>query len=532
MKQILVENIIIGVREAHDSDLKLLIREKIRKKIHPAEHVFISIHRKSLDARRKANIHYVIKALVEVDNAFPVDRYTDTREHEPFRYGNLERGSEPLPARPIVVGSGPCGLFCAYLLSLYGYRPVILERGKPVEERHKAVSRLWREGILHPETNVQFGEGGAGAYSDGKLITRINDRRSLFVLETFHRFGAGEAILYDARPHIGTDRLASIVKNLRQAILSNGGEFFFDACVDSLDIRQGRIRGVGIRGGGEMEANVLVLATGHSARDTYGMLHKMEFSLRQKPFSAGVRIEHPQEAVDESQYGKSGKYISEKAEYGIWAKIGSRTAYSFCMCPGGQVINASSEPGCLTVNGMSNEARSLCNANSAWVVSVFPSDFSSSHPLSGIDFQREMEKKAFEAGGGGYGAPVQRMEDFLMGRTCGETGSVRPSFTGETRRHDLNLVLPGFIASTLKASVRALGGKMQCFPMGDAILTGCETRTSSPVRVVRDEQMMAEGIDGVYPAGEGAGYAGGITSAAVDGMRVAEKIIGKYCGGG
>lgn len=522
--------ILSNIRASLEDNIEALKHIAAKKlKLNEKEFKNFKIVKESVDARRKPNISLVYSVLVQVENLVKLPADGDIRIVEDVKEERLIPGSVKLNERPVVVGTGPAGMFAGLVLAQYGYRPLILERGDRVENRTQIVRRYWEKGELDPETNVQFGEGGAGTFSDGKLTTRINDRRCEKVLEEFYKSGAPREILYKARPHIGSDVLEQVVVNMRRRIEQYGGEVRFNSKLTSLKIKENRITGIIVNGSEEMTADVVILAIGHSARDTYQELLANGVNFIQKPFSIGVRIEHPQELINKSQYGKAaGHPALGAADYQLFYKTGERTVYSFCMCPGGIVVASASEPGMVVTNGMSEFARDKENANSALVVSVGPGDLGASHPLAGVEFQRRWERLAFEVGGRDNSAPVQRLEDFIEGRNSGSLGSVRPSYTGKVRVADINLCLPAFITGPMKESIGYFDRKLKGFGLKDAVLTGVETRTSSPVRMPRGDTMEAEGIKGLYPAGEGAGYAGGIVSAAVDGVRVAERVIKTY----
>ncbi|MBQ9959518.1 MAG: NAD(P)/FAD-dependent oxidoreductase [Oscillospiraceae bacterium] len=438
-----------------------------------------------------------------------------------------ETGSEHLPHRPIVVGSGPAGLFAAYLLSQYGYRPILLERGADVDSRVQAVESFFAGGELDRATNIQFGEGGAGTFSDGKLTTRIGDELCEFVLNTFVKFGAPEDILYKAKPHIGTDMLRGVVKRMREAIEENGGEVRFLSRVDDIHAENGRLAAV-LCADEALPCEVAVLACGHSARDTFLMLADKGLTLTAKPFSVGLRIEHLQSDVDRSLYGKlAGDPRLPKGEYNLSAQVGGRGVYTFCMCPGGQVVAAASEAGGTVTNGMSCYARDGENANSAVCVSVDGKDFGR-NPYRALEFQRSLERAAFAAAGGDFAAPANDVASFMAGKRTLNIGRVKPSYPRELRGFDMEKVLGSEICRALRGGLAAFSQKMRCFGDGEAILTGVETRTSSPLRIARGEDRQAIGMQGLYPCGEGAGYAGGIMSAAVDGLRTASAIIERY----
>ncbi len=436
--------------------------------------------------------------------------------------------------RPVVIGMGPAGLFAGLLLAQMGFRPLILERGKAVRERTKDTWGLWRHGVLNPESNVQFGEGGAGTFSDGKLYSQIKDPRHLGrkVLTEFVKAGAPEEILYLSHPHIGTFRLVGMVEKMRETIQSLGGEIRFESRVDDIELENGKVNGVVLSNGERLTTNHLVLAVGHSARDTFEMLHRRGVYLEAKPFSIGFRIEHPQSLIDRARYGGSaGNPHLGAADYKLvhHAKNG-RSVYSFCMCPGGTVVAATSEPGRVVTNGMSQYSRNERNANAAIVVGVTPEDFpvnpdDPGSPLAGMEFQRRLESRAFELGGGNYQAPGQLVGDFLLGRPSRNFGAVQPSYTPGVHLTDLSTALPDYAIAAIREALPAFAKQIKGFDMPDAVLTGVETRTSSPIRIKRnDEDLQSINTRGLYPAGEGAGYAGGILSAAVDGVKVAEAV--------
>lgn len=439
----------------------------------------------------------------------------------------------PRPALPpVVVGMGPCGLFCALLLARAGWNPIVLERGKAAGPRARDVTGFWRRGAeLNPDSNVQFGEGGAGTFSDGKLYTRIRDRegRIPWILRELVRAGAPPEILVNARPHIGTDRLITVVRSIRQEILTLGGTVRFESPVeDLLQDPDGRVRGVRLRGGEEIPASAVVLAPGHSARTVFEMLHRRAIALEAKPISIGVRIEHPQTMIDRMLYGKwAGHAKLGSAPYRfVHHTRDGRTAYSFCMCPGGLVVGAASEPGGVVTNGMSSYARAEANANAGFMVDVSPEQYGGENPLAGVAFQRHWEQRAFAAGGGGFRAPIQTVEGFLNGTVSAVPGSVLPSYLPGTTPADLRECLPADVAQILAHAIPAIDRRLPGFAMPHAILTGVETRSSSPVRILRDpDTLESVTAPGLFPAGEGAGYAGGILSAAVDGMRVAARLL-------
>ena len=440
--------------------------------------------------------------------------------------------------RPLVVGVGPCGLFAGLVLAEMGFRPIILERGKEVRERTVDTFGFWRQGILDPESNVQFGEGGAGTFSDGKLYSQIKDPGHLGrkVLTEFVEAGAPPEILYVNKPHIGTFRLVKMVETMRAKIESLGGEIRFRARVEDLLLEDGKIRGVVLADGQHLAADHVILAVGHSARDTFERLHRQGVYIEAKPFSIGFRIEHPQSLIDRCRFGdQAGNPLLGAADYKLVHHCGNgRSVYSFCMCPGGTVVAAASEPGRVVTNGMSQYSRDERNANSGIVVGITPEDYPGG-PLAGIDFQRRLEERAFALGGGTYEAPAQLVGDFLAGRPSTKLGSVLPSYKPGVRLGDLSTSLPDYAIAAIREALPVFDKKIRGFAMNDALLTGVETRTSSPIRIQRNDGFESLHTKGLYPAGEGAGYAGGILSAAVDGIRVAEAVawsLVKEHGGG
>jgi uncharacterized protein len=522
--------IINNLKLSLDEPIEVL-KDNCAKKINVEKHEIKSfrIIKESVDARKKTNIQFVYSVIFEVDGNPRINLNNDVKILETKKPEALVPGNVKLTKRPVIIGTGPAGIFAGLILAQNGFKPLIFERGECVEKRTDIVNEYWKTGKLNSEINVQFGEGGAGTFSDGKLTTRINDRRSDIVLEELHRFGAGEEILYKAKPHIGTDVLKNVVVNMRKEIVNLGGEVIFNSKLTSVLSKDGKIFGILINGNQEIITDTIILAIGHSARDTYKSLFDGGVSLVPKPFSVGVRIEHSQKLINTAQYGKAAEHPRlGGADYQLFHKTGARTVYSFCMCPGGTVVASASEEDSIVTNGMSEFARDKENANSALVVSVDPKDFESTHPLSGIEFQRKWERLAFEIGGHDHSAPIQRLGDFIEGRATRKLGVVRPSYTGSTKISDLNLCLPTFITDSMKEAIKPFDNKLKGFGMADALLTGVETRTSSPLRILRNDSLEAIGFKGLYPAGEGAGYAGGIVSAAVDGIRIAEQIIKTY----
>ena len=495
------------------------------------------VARRAHDARRKSAILmvYSVDAQVE-DEAEVLARLAGdpgVRLAPDTDYRFVTRAAQPPTLRPLVIGSGPCGLFAGLILAQMGFTPIILDRGKVVRERTKDTWGLWRRGVLNPESNVQFGEGGAGTFSDGKLYSQIKDPRHLGrkVLTEFVKAGAPPEILTEAHPHIGTFRLVGMLERLRATIEALGGEYRFECRVDDLDIAAQangarRVRGVILQTGEHIAADHVVLAVGHSARDTFAMLLERGVSIAAKPFSIGFRIEHPQGLIDRVRFGPcAGHPDLGAADYSLAHHAANgRTAYSFCMCPGGTVVAAASEPGGVVTNGMSQYSRKERNANAGIVVGITPEADYPGHPLAGVDLQRRLEQAAFTAGGGGYSAPGQRIGDFLAGRPSDHFGEVIPSYRPKVTPTDLSSCLPEFAITAIREALPAFGRQIPGYDHPDAVLTGVETRTSSPVRIGRGEDFQSLNTRGLYPAGEGAGYAGGILSAAVDGIKAAEAV--------
>ncbi|MGE5398622.1 MAG: NAD(P)/FAD-dependent oxidoreductase [Chitinophagales bacterium] len=491
----------------------------------------LEIVRKSLDARR-TTVHFVYT--VDVDLLPKVKLPREVLDSPEISIVQARPpvapvpGETRLPSPPVIIGAGPAGLFCGLLLARHGYKPVIIERGRDVDRRIKDVELFWEQGILDPESNVQFGEGGAGTFSDGKLTTRIDDDRVDLVLKTMVEFGAPPEIIYEKRPHVGTDRLREIIKKIRGEILSHGGKIYFQARATDFLFEDDRMKGLVINDQLKIDSPVAVLATGNSARDVYRALNHWGVPLVVKGFAVGVRIEHPQALIDQIQYGDyAGHPKLPPADYQITYQDleTGRALYTFCMCPGGQIIAGASEEGRVVTNGMSLYARDSGQANSALVVTVSPENLEEDNPLAGVEFQEMLEARAYQAGGGGFKAPVQRVQDFLTRQASVEAeSSYRPGNTPA----NLWEVLPPQICGVIARGLRKINQKMPGFVSPEAVLVGVETRTSSPIRVVRGPERVSTKIDGLYPCGEGAGYAGGIVSAAVDGLKVAESIIARY----
>lgn len=552
----LQKDAVLTAKQHGTEGLKKLLRGKIAKSFRIPEQEIrnLIIRRESVDARKKPEICFIYSVEFETDTK-KVPRNSGGMQlsmTEPTEYHFPKSGEGYLKHPIVIVGMGPAGLFCGYFLAKQGYRPLILERGKCVEERQADVERFWETGVLDTGSNVQFGEGGAGTFSDGKLNTLVKDKygRNQAVLQAFVECGAGEEILYEAKPHIGTDVLCKVVKNMREEILQRGGEVRFQSQVTELQVQDGKVCSVIVNGQEKLPCEQVVLAVGHSARDTFQMLYEKQIPMEAKAFAVGLRVEHLQSMINVDQYGEEISGLGA-ATYKVTAQADNgRGVYSFCMCPGGYVVNASSEAERVAVNGMSYSGRNGRNANSAIIVSVTPEDFGSDHPLAGVEFQRGLERKAYELAGGRI--PMQRYGVFracveqkltqtelcqCSGKTVDiDTGmfsedntecSVFPEHKGQSAWGDVSRILPAECNEAFVQGMEQFGRKIKGFDRGDTILSGVESRTSSPLRITRDETLQSA-VRGLYPCGEGAGYAGGITSAAMDGLRVAEQIAANY----
>lgn len=521
------------------SHTKEELEQKLLKelKLSPEKLISYELRKQSIDARKKP-IQYVYTIDVQVkeeDRVLKRARNSKASRAEVHTYQLPKPGSRPLNHRPVIIGSGPAGLFCGLMLAKAGYCPVILERGKPAQERKNSVELFWNTGQLDVRSNVQFGEGGAGTFSDGKLNTLVKDTkgRNRLVLEAFVEAGAPEEILWQNKPHLGTDVLIGIVENIRCQIEALGGQVCFESQMTDLTLKEGRIQRIQVvegQGGKErtyeLETDILILAPGHSARDTFLMLKEKGIPMEAKAFAVGVRVEHPQEMINLSQYGAEYPKELSAASYKLTRKVSDgRGVYSFCMCPGGYVVNASSEERALAVNGMSYQARDGHNANSAIVVTVGPKDFKGTDVLSGMEFQRRLEQAAYRAGEGKV--PVQLFGDYQKGVVSHSLGNVEPAIKGAWTFGDVRSIFPEELAAVLEEGILGCEQILAGFARGDALLSGVESRTSSPVKIPRNQEMESA-IGGLYPCGEGAGYAGGITSAAMDGVKTAEAVIAKY----
>ncbi len=528
MAKIIIENIIVPYnREMSSSDVDRIAVERADKKIFKMtgeKCTLLRIHKKSIDARRKSEIKFVYSVYAEI--SAKKERLTSIRTQGVKLYENevfeFTEGNKRLNQRPVIVGFGPAGIFCALALAENGYKPIVYERGGSIRDRISDVEHFYKSGKLNRESNIQFGAGGAGSFSDGKLTTRINDSLCSYVLSRLVDFGAPEDIMWKAKPHIGSDILRDVVENADRVITSAGGSIHYNSKVSILK------NGISVNGDTE-DYGVLVLALGHSARDTYAELMNKGFLIEPKPFSAGVRIEHLQSELDRAMFGDlAGDETLGRAEYNLSYREGKRGVYSFCMCPGGEVMAAASEEGGVVTNGMSMRSRDGVNSNAAIAVSVLPEDFGST-PTGAIEFQRELERKAFVAGNCDYSAPCQTLGSFYNRTSTNECAEITPTYmNGKVKMCDMHNVLPYFITDMLKVGISDFGRKIKGFDKNTVPITGVETRTSAPVRIMRNDKYCAVGHDRIYPCGEGAGYAGGIMSAAIDGLRIAKAIMEEY----
>lgn len=513
-----------------DDDIKRAVAKELRVDSNVVKN--ISLYRRSIDARRKNDVHYI--ATVDIHLNCDESKTLSKAKCKNAVISNEYRYDIPytrdLISRPVVVGFGPAGMFCALILAQAGQCPIVIERGEDVDARTKKVEALFNNRILDTESNVQFGEGGAGTFSDGKLNTGTKDTRSRHVLNEFVRHGAPKEILYNAKPHIGTDKLKKTVKNIREEIISLGGQVKFSTKLCGINHKEGKVASITVECDNQksiIECDFVVLAIGHSARDTFEMLKNEGFAMAQKPFAIGARIEHLRTDIDKAQYGEiADKSVLGAADYKMNIRSqNGRGVFTFCMCPGGVVVPAQSEWDTVVTNGMSYFNRDGINSNAALLVNVTPDDYGSDDVLAGVDFQRKIERSAFNAGGGDYSAPVQRVGDFLKNIKSDRFGEVTPTYKSGYKFAKLNDILPSYITDSMREGIIAMDRKLHGFAHPDAILTGAETRSSSPVRILRNDNLQSITIQGIYPCGEGAGYAGGIISAAVDGIRCAEQIL-------
>lgn len=522
-----VRQIKIEIEKDNHDELKRKISKKLKIKIDDI--IDFKISKKSIDARDKNNVHFVYEVILEIknkDNFFKKSKSKDISKYEEIKYKTPRMGEQVLRNRPVIVGSGPSGLFAALILAEAGYKPLIIERGESVEKRVTTVEEFWNSGKLNPNSNVCFGEGGAGTFSDGKLNTLTKDScgRMPKVFNTFVEAGAPEKILYENNPHIGTDLLIDVLIGLRNKIISLGGEFLFDTKLTDIVLQDDVIKAIEINNNESIETEVLILAIGHSARETYQMLYDYGIKMTYKKFAVGVRIQHPQDMINRNQYGSFHKYLPA-ANYKLTYKAkNTRGVYSFCMCPGGYVVNSSTEEAHMVINGMSYHNRDSGIANSAIIVEVDPEDYGY-YPLEGLAYQKKLENMAFRKGEGKI--PVQLLGDYFNNRTSTSFGNIKPMIKGEYQFANLNEIFPFYINEALKEALVSFEKKIKGFTREDAIIAGIETRTSSAVRINRDESFESS-TKGIYPTGEGSGYAGGIITSAIDGIKVAEKIIEKY----
>ena len=514
-----ISNVKMGIHTKQE-DYSKIVSSHLNVRYKELSHV--QLIKRSIDARKK-DVHYICTFAFDVNNEEQfLKQHKQVSVYRPYVM-EIPNGIDD---EVVVVGSGPAGLFCAWLLAKSGTKVILLERGKCVEKRIEDIETMKTKGVLNIQSNIQFGEGGAGTFSDGKLSTGIKDDRIQTILETFVEYGAPEDILYEAMPHIGTDYLRLVVRNMREDLISMGVDVRFESQVTNLIIKDNAICGVEINHQEQLHANHVVLAIGHSARDTFEMLYENKVSMKAKPFAVGLRIEHLQKDVNQTQYKKAASYLKAASYRGAYKATNNKGVYTFCMCPGGEVVAATSEEGMVVTNGMSEYSRSKENANSAILVSVDASDYGDDHPLSGMYFQRDLERKAFELGGSNYFAPVSRVGDFLNHTITTSFGKIQPSYKPGVKMSDLHLLFNDAINLALEEGIVAMGNKLPFFKDEDAILTGIESRSSSPVRFERNDKGMCN-IKGLYPCGEGAGMAGGIISAAVDGLEIATKILVK-----
>jgi hypothetical protein len=519
-----VKQVKVSVVSDTEQELYKCVASKLRVKI--SDILNLRILKRSIDARHKDSVFFVYDVAVSLLNERVIRFNDDILKWSFEKYSFVPSGKEVLKTRPVIVGCGPCGLFCAYELAKNGYKPIVIDRGEDVDSRVNTVNEFWQNGKLCSNSNVQFGEGGAGTFSDGKLSTQIKDKCNRIdeVLNVFVSNGAPKNILYDFMPHIGTDLLRIVIKNMRNEIISMGGEFFYNSCLTDINVSDNRVQSIVINDDCVLECDVLVLAIGHSARDTFRMLHKRGFSIANKPFAVGFRVMHSQDMINYSQYGSFCKYLGPASYKLTYNCSNGRGVYSFCMCPGGYVVNASSEPNRLAINGMSNNSRESGVANSAIVVTVNENDYGNLL-FDGVRFQEKLEECAYELGNGSI--PIQKFGDYVNNVKSFDFGKILPMIKGNYTFANLNQLFNDEINNSIKEAFMYFNNRISGFSDNDVLLAGVETRTSSPIRIFRNE-FFESNISGVYPAGEGCGYAGGIVSAAVDGIKVFESISSKY----
>ena len=506
-------------------DTKEELINKISKKLNIKEFDIknIKISKKSIDARTKENIYYVYEVIIDVNNENKIKLSNDVIKYKEERYSYKITGIKNMKERPVIVGSGPSGLFLGYMLSICGYNPIIIERGEKIEDRIKTVDKFFKEGILNKNSNIQFGEGGAGTFSDGKLNTLVKDKREEKVFEIFTKFGAPKEILYEAKPHIGTDILREVIKNMRNKMIEYGCTFKYNSTLTDINIKDNEVKSIIINNKEEIPCETLVLGIGHSARDTFKMLYEKGIKMVSKPFAVGIRIQHPKDLINEAMYGKYFKYLPTSSYKLTYKAKDSRGVYSFCMCPGGFVVNSSSDEKGIVINGMSNYKRDEKNSNSALIVTVDENDYGKGL-FDGMNFQKQIEEKAYKIGKGKI--PTQNYIDLKNNKESKELLN-EPSFKGSYTLSNINEILPDYICNDLIEAIEYFNTKIKGYNNDNAIISAPETRTSSPVRILRDENYQTN-IKGIYPIGEGSGYSGGITTSAMDGIRCFEKIISIY----
>ena len=504
-------------------DTKDELLKKISKKVNEKNIELIKINKKSIDARDKENIYYVYEVIINVPNENKIKLNNDVVKYNEEKYSYSITGNKIMKERPIIVGSGPAGLFIGYMLSISGFNPIIIERGEKIEDRIKTVDKFFKEGVLNPNSNIQFGEGGAGTFSDGKLNTLVKDKREEKVFEIFVENGAPKEILYEAKPHIGTDILRDVIKNMRNKMIENGATFKYNSTLTDIVIDDNEVKGIIINNKEEIKCETLILAIGHSARDTFKMLYKKGINMISKPFAIGIRIQHSKDLINESMYGKYAKYLNAASYKLTYKAKDNRGVYSFCMCPGGFVVNSSSNKNKLVINGMSNYKRDEKNSNTALIVTVDENDYGK-ELFDGMNFQEKIEEKAYNIGKGKI--PTQNYIDFKNNKESIKLMN-EPSFKGDYKLSNINDMLPKYICNDLIEAIEYFNTKIKGYNNDNSIISAPETRTSSPIRILRDDNYQTN-IKGIFPIGEGSGYSGGITTSAMDGIRCFEKIISIY----